>query len=161
MAGRFLFTHSAAYEAVRAVRNMFFPARAKGDYAVPWCTFTDPEIAHAGLTTAQAIERHGSDNVEVFRRDLAHSDRARTESAETGAIVIVTARRKIVGAHILAPAAGELIHELALAMRQDLKLADLAGMIHVYPTLATSVQQLAGEASFEAAKRYSWLARRR
>jgi pyruvate/2-oxoglutarate dehydrogenase complex dihydrolipoamide dehydrogenase (E3) component len=160
VAGRFLFTHSAGYEAVRAVRNMFFPARAKGDYPVPWCTFTDPEIAHAGLTTAQAIERHGEDHVEVFRRELSHSDRARAESAEAGAIVIVTARRKVVGAHILAPAAGELIHELALAMREEVKLADLAGMIHVYPTLATSIQQLAGEASFKAVQRYSWLVRR-
>ena len=143
VAGRYLFTHSAAYEGVRAVRTMFFPGRGKGDYAVPWCTFTDPELAHAGLTIAEARERHG-DDVEVFRRELSHSDRARADSAEDGEIVIVTARKKVVGAHILAPAAGELIHELALAIQQGMKLGDVSTMVHVYPTLATTIQQLAG-----------------
>jgi pyruvate/2-oxoglutarate dehydrogenase complex dihydrolipoamide dehydrogenase (E3) component len=159
VAGRHLFTHSAAYEGARAVRTMFFPGRGKGDYAVPWCTFTDPELAHAGLTVAEARERHG-DDVEVFRRDLSHSDRARAESAEDGEIVIVTARKKVVGAHILSPAAGELIHELALAIQQGMKLGDLSSMIHVYPTLATTIQQLAGDAAFESAQRHSWLVRR-
>ena len=57
VAGRFLFTHSAGYEAARAIRNMFLPGSSGGDYLVPWCTFTDPELAHAGLTEAQARER--------------------------------------------------------------------------------------------------------
>jgi dihydrolipoamide dehydrogenase len=74
--------------------------------------------------------------------------------------VIVTAKKKVVGAHILAPMAGELIHELALAIHQGMKLGDLSTMIHVYPTLATTVQQLAGDAAFESAQRYSWLVRR-
>jgi pyruvate/2-oxoglutarate dehydrogenase complex dihydrolipoamide dehydrogenase (E3) component len=159
VAGRHLFTHSAAYEGVRAVRTMFFPGRGKGDYAVPWCTFTDPELAHAGLTVAEARERHG-DDVEVWRKDLEHSDRARAESAGEGLILVVTAKRRVVGAHILAPSAGELVHELALAIHEGIKLSDLSSMIHVYPTLATSVQQLAGDAAFESAQRYSWLVRR-
>ena len=48
VAGRWLFTHAAGYEASRAVRNMFFPGSASGPFLVPWCTFTDPELAHAG-----------------------------------------------------------------------------------------------------------------
>jgi pyruvate/2-oxoglutarate dehydrogenase complex dihydrolipoamide dehydrogenase (E3) component len=159
VAGRYLFTHSAAYEGVRAVRTMFFPGRGKGDYGVPWCTFTDPELAHAGLTVAEASERHG-DDVEVWRKDLAHSDRARADGSEDGEIVIVTAKKKVVGAHVLAPSAGELIHELALAIHEGIKLGDLSSMIHVYPTLATSIQQLAGDAAFESAQRYSFLVRR-
>ena len=62
---------------------------------MPWCTFTDPELAHAGLTTAEAEDRHG-DDVMVWRHDLAHSDRARAESATDGAIVIITAKDKLV-----------------------------------------------------------------
>ena len=159
VAGRHLFTHAAGYEAVRAVRDMFFPGKGKADEPVPWCTFTDPELAHAGLTTAEAEDRHG-DDVMVWRQDLAHSDRARAESATDGAIVIITAKDKVVGAHILAPSAGEMIHELALAMRSDLKLSALAGLIHVYPTLATGIGQLATEAAFEKAGRLRWLVRK-
>ncbi len=159
VAGRYLFTHSAGYEAVRAVRDMFFPGKGKADELVPWCTFTDPELAHAGLTTVEAEERHG-DGAMVWRQDLHHSDRARAEGATDGAIVVVTVKDKVVGAHILAPSAGEMIHELALAMREDLKLSALAGLIHVYPTLSTGIGQLAAEAAFEKAGKLRWLVRK-
>jgi pyruvate/2-oxoglutarate dehydrogenase complex dihydrolipoamide dehydrogenase (E3) component len=156
VAGRTLFTHSAAYESVRAVRDMFFPGRGTADAMVPWCTFTDPELAHAGLTETEARERHG-DDVEVWRHELAHSDRARAEGADDGAIVIVTAKERVVGAHVLAPAAGELIHELALAIQQRLKLSALAGLIHVYPTIATGVAQLGAESAYAKAAKLTWL----
>ncbi len=159
VAGRHRFTHSAGYEAARAVRNMFLPGSDAGDYLVPWCTFTDPELAHAGLTEAQARAEHGDDDVRVWRRDLGHNDRARTDSADDGEVRIVTVKGRIVGAHALAPAAGELINELALAIDQRLKLSDLAGVVHVYPTIAIAIQQLAGEASSETAERYRFLVR--
>ena len=134
VAGRFLFTHSAGYEAVRAVRDAFFPGKGTVTDFVPWCTFTDPELAHAGLTSVEAEEKYG-DDVKVWRQDLAHNDRARSDGADDGAIVIVTGPKgKVVGAHILAPAAGEMIHELALAIREGLKLTQVATLIHVYPT---------------------------
>ena len=159
LAGRYLFTHSAGYEAVRAIRDAFFPGKGKVTDFVPWCTFTDPELAHAGETVAEAEKKHG-DDVEVYRMDLAHSDRARADNASEGAIVLVTAKGKLVGAHILAPSAGEMIHELALAINQGLKLAEVASIIHVYPTLSTSTGQLAAEAAFEGAKRLRWLVRK-
>ena len=159
VAGRFLFTHSAAYEAVRAVRDAFYPGKGKVTDFVPWCTFTDPELAHAGLTVAEAEIKHG-DDVEVYRMELAHSDRARADGASEGVIVVVTAKGKLVGAHILAPSAGEMIHELALAITEGMKLAELASLIHVYPTLSTGIGQLAGEAAFEGAKRLRWLVRK-
>ncbi|MEA2828829.1 MAG: hypothetical protein QOG43_3268 [Actinomycetota bacterium] len=159
VAGRFLFTHSAGYEAVRAVRDAFYPGKGKVTDFVPWCTFTDPELAHAGLTVAEAEKKHG-DDVEVYRLDLSHSDRARADNATEGAIVVVTAKGKVVGAHILAPSAGEMIHELALAINEGLKLAEVASLIHVYPTLSTGIGQLAGEAAFEGAKRFRWLVRK-
>ena len=159
VAGRFLFTHSAAYEAVRAVRDAFYPGKGKVTELVPWCTFTDPELAHAGLTVAEAETKYG-DDVEVWRMELAHSDRARAESASEGCIVVVTTKGKVVGAHVLAPSAGEMIHELAVAINEGMRLAELASLIHVYPTLSTGIGQLAGEAAFEGAKRLRWLVRK-
>jgi pyruvate/2-oxoglutarate dehydrogenase complex dihydrolipoamide dehydrogenase (E3) component len=159
LAGRFLFTHSAAYEGVRAVRDMFFPGKGKVTASVPWCTFTDPELAHAGLTEAEAREKHG-DDIEVWQQDLVHNDRARADGAPEGAIMIITDKKKIVGAHILAPAAGEMIHEFALAIEESVKLNELARFMHVYPTVSTSIGQLAGEAAFEKAEKLRWLVRR-
>jgi pyruvate/2-oxoglutarate dehydrogenase complex dihydrolipoamide dehydrogenase (E3) component len=152
--GRHHFTHAAGYEAARAVRNMFLPGRSRGAYLVPWCTFTDPELAHAGLTEAQARARHGDGAVTVWRQDLAHNDRARTDSAEDGELRIVTAKGRIVGAHVLAPAAGELIGELALAIDRGMKLTQLASVVHVYPTIALAIQQVAAQASWAGAQRY-------
>ncbi|MGQ0617542.1 MAG: dihydrolipoyl dehydrogenase family protein [Acidimicrobiia bacterium] len=161
VAGRYLFTHSAAYEGVRAVRDAFLPGRGRADEAVPWCTFTDPELAHAGMTSSEAVEAYGEDAM-TWRQDLVHNDRARADGATEGAIVIVTGpKRRVVGAHILAPAAGEMIHELALAMKEELSLSQVAGLIHVYPTVSTGVSQLAAEAAFEGAQKYKWLVRRR
>ncbi|HEX2086911.1 MAG TPA: FAD-dependent oxidoreductase [Solirubrobacteraceae bacterium] len=159
VAGRWLFTHAAAYEGVRAVRNMFFPGRAKDDYGVPWCTFTDPELAHAGLTAAEARERFGGGDVEVHRHELARSDRARADGSDAGEILVVTHKGRVVGAHALAASAGELIHELALAIDQRLRLADLGSLIHVYPTLSTEIGRLGGEAAFGAARKYKFLVR--
>ena len=153
VAGRTLFTHSAAYEGVRALRDMFFPGKGTLDATVPWCTFTDPELAHVGLTSAEAAERYGEDS-HVWRIELDHNDRARADGADQGVIVLVTGpKRRIVGGHILSPSAGELLHELALAEAQGLRLDDLAGVVHVYPTLATSIGVLAAESVFDQAAR--------
>jgi len=160
VAGRWLFTHSAGREAAAALRDMFFPGKARDIGLVPWCTFTDPELAHAGLTRAEAIKLHGERRVEVSRSDLSHSDRARADGTEEGRIVLVAARGKLVGAHILAPAAGELIHELALAISQGLKVRDLGELTHVYPTIATSVNLAGAEAAYAYARRFGWLVRR-
>ena len=138
VAGAPRFTHAAGFEAARAVRNMVFPGTADDDVLVPWATFTDPELAHAGLTEAEAVERFG---------------------AGDGQIVIVTHKGRIVGAHALAPSAGELIHELALAIRDRRKLTDLATLVHVYPTIALGIQQLAAQASYAAAQRFRFLVR--
>ena len=157
VAGRFLFTHSAAHEALRAVRDMFFPGRGVVNELVPWCTFTDPELAHAGSTASEARTAHG-DGVRVYRAELAHSDRARADGQPGGVLLAVCSPKgALLGAHLLAPNAGELIHELALVIKQGGRLAELSSLIHVYPTLATSVAQLAAEATFDVARRYRWL----
>lgn len=159
VAGRYLFTHSAAAEAGVALRNMFFPGKDRPAELVPWCTFTDPELAHAGLTVAEARVRYGKD-ADVATIDLTRSDRARAEAETEGRIVLALRKDKVVGAHVLAPSAGELIHELVLAIRKGMRLRKLLELVHVYPTISTSISMLAGEAATENALRYRWLVRR-
>ena len=154
-----LFTHAAGFEAARAVRNMAFPGTADDEVLVPWATFTDPELAHAGLTHAEAVERFGADDVALHRHDLGDSDRARAEGVGEGRILVVTHKGRIVGGHALAPAAGELIGELVLAIAEKKKLTDLAGVVHVYPTIALGIAQMAAAASYEAARRFAFLVR--
>lgn len=156
-AGRFLFTHSAGHETVRAVRDMFFPGKGIVSDLVPWCTFTDPELAHAGMTEAEARKVHG-DMVRVRRIDLAHSDRARSDGDSEGRILAVCGPNdRLLGAHILSPHAGEMIHELAYMVSRKGRLSELSKLVHVYPTLSTSIGQLAAESSFDNAKRLRWL----
>jgi len=137
VAGRFLFTHSAGHEAAQAVRNMFFPWHEKAISLVPWCTFSDPELAHAWLTATEARAKYGAEKVRVHELPLERSDRARTDAEEEGMLILVTAPERLVGAHALGPAAGELIHELGFAIRQKAKLHELSEHVHVYPTRST------------------------
>jgi pyruvate/2-oxoglutarate dehydrogenase complex dihydrolipoamide dehydrogenase (E3) component len=158
-AGRPRFTHAAANDAVVAVRDMFFPGRGKAATLVPWCTFTDPELAHVGATEQQAIERYGSRSVDVHRHQLADNDRARADGSTEGSIVIVTAKGRIVGAHLLAPRASELIHELAIAITRGIRLSQLSEIVHIYPTISTSIGRIAADEIFAMAHRYRALAR--
>jgi pyruvate/2-oxoglutarate dehydrogenase complex dihydrolipoamide dehydrogenase (E3) component len=157
--GHELFTHAAAHHAVLAVRDMFFPGRARARAPIPWCTFTDPELAHVGMTAAQARAAHGDGAVEVRRRPLAHSDRGRSDGATDGAIAIVTARGRVAGAHILAPAAGELIAVPTLAIARRLRLTDIAGVVTPYPTYSTDITLVAAEAAYASARRLRRLLR--
>jgi pyruvate/2-oxoglutarate dehydrogenase complex dihydrolipoamide dehydrogenase (E3) component len=168
VAGRYLFTHSAAAEAAVAVRNMLYPGSKRAPAQISWATFTDPELAHAGLTAGEARDRLGAKRVHVVPWPLSHNDRARADAEEEGEIVVVTdARSRIVGAHILAPHAGELIGEFVLAMDRGLRLTpDLANLVHVYPTIAACISQLAAAATYVQMERpflrtvrrfYGWL----
>ena len=146
--GHFPFTHMAAYEAAVVIRNalFFWPLLQKTDFrVVPWATFTDPEVARVGLTEREAKAQFGAEDVHVYRTHFAENDRAQTDEENKGLAKFVCKGRKdeIVGAHIVGAHAGELIHEVVLAMKQRLSLGALGGMIHVYPTL-TQVNQQAG-----------------
>ncbi|MEN9646015.1 MAG: hypothetical protein RL238_2684 [Actinomycetota bacterium] len=153
-------TNAAAYEAVVAVRDMFFPGRGAADGTVPRCVFTEPELARVGLTVPEAEARFGAE-VDAWRLDLDRNDRARTDGATDGGIVLVTAKGRIVGAHVLAPHAGEMVHELAVAVHQQLRLDDLADVVHAYPTISGAIGQLATEAAYEKAHRLRWLMKKR
>ena len=149
-AGRYLFTHTAAAEAAVALRNMFYPGSSSAYAPVPWTTFTDPELARVGLTRAQARKRLGARNVRVHEWDLSHSDRARADGDDLGRIIVITdSKDRIIGAHVLAPHAGDLIAQFTLAIQKKMRLTpDFTNFIQVYPTYSTSVQQLAAEAIY-------------
>ncbi len=158
-AGRPRFTHTAAYDAAAAIRDMFFPGRGLAPAVVPWCTFSDPELARVGLTADEARAVHGDRAVTVHRHELHHVDRARADGATDGLLLVVAVRRRIVGAHLLAPGAGELVHELALAMKAGIGLDELARLVHVYPTIATGVGRLAGDHAIGRARKLRGLAK--
>lgn len=158
-AGRGRFTHTAAYDAAMAVRDMFFPGRGRAVATSPSCTYTDPELANVGLTAAVAREIHPGRQVQVHRHEFAHNDRARTEGRTEGAIILVTVRGRLVGAHCLGPTAGDLIHELSMAVTLGLKITDLTRFIHLYPTYSTGIAQVAAEASIARFRRFRSLAR--
>ena len=139
---------------------MFFPGKGNVDSAIPSCVFSDPELASVGLTVDQAEEQFGTDS-DSWRIDLAHNDRARTDAHSEGSVVIVTAKGRIVGAHLLAPNAGEMVHELSLAIHRELRLEELAEAVHVYPTVAGAIGQLAAESAYEKAHRLRWMMKRR
>lgn len=135
--GGYQFTHVAGYEAGVVVQNALFFPSAKADYrVVPWATFTEPELARVGLIETQARERYG-DDIEILKQEFADVDRAQAEGAIEGfAKIITTGKGQILGAHIVGPSAGEIIHEVIMAMKNKLPVSALTGMIHIYPTLA-------------------------
>ena len=151
--GGYLFTHVAAYQAGVAVRNALVPlGKKKVDYrVVPWCTFTDPEAARVGLTPDEARKQHKL--VRIVKFPWADIDRAQAESETVGFIKLVVAGKKeeIVGAHMVGARAGELLGEMALAMRHHLALNDILNTIHAYPTMSTGIQQTAFEAYLHGA----------
>lgn len=136
VAGPFYFTHMAEHQAGIVLRNTLFHMSAKAETRlVPWSTFTDPELARVGLSEAQAVAQKISHQVVSF--PFSDIDRARTDNHRTGLIkIIINKNGRILGAAIAGKRAGELIHEYALAMKQNLKLGQLASMIHIYPTLS-------------------------
>ncbi len=143
--GKYLFTHVAEYQGRIALRNALFPLKTKADHrVVPWTTFTDPEVSRVGLTEQQAREEHGA--VEVYRQEFTGIDRALADGETTGLVKVVTGRRgKILGGHIIGSDAGNLIHEIALAMQRDVPIQALSTMIHVYPTLSQANQRAADD----------------
>ena len=148
--GGYQFTHYAGWQAFQAVRNALLPGSSSGtSNLVPWVTFTDPEVAHIGLTEAQAKAEFG-DRIQVHRWDMAHIDRAVCESDRSGFVKIITKTDgTLVAATIVAARAGESIVELIVAMNRGMKIKELAGTIHPYPTYSTAVQQMAADITVE------------
>jgi pyruvate/2-oxoglutarate dehydrogenase complex dihydrolipoamide dehydrogenase (E3) component len=136
VAGSLQFTHVANYHAGLVIRRALFrlPVRVRLD-AIPRVTFTDPELAHVGLTDEQAADRHNA--IRVLRWPYHENDRAQAERETRGHIKVVTTKKgRILGATIVGPAAGELITAWTLAVSQGLNIRAFAGIVVPYPTFA-------------------------
>jgi pyruvate/2-oxoglutarate dehydrogenase complex dihydrolipoamide dehydrogenase (E3) component len=139
----FQFTHAADFMARIVIRNALFFGRAKASaLTIPWCTYTEPEIAHVGLYEKQAEE--AGVEIDTFTRKLDEVDRSILEG-HTNGLVRVHVRKgtdKIVGATIVASNAGDMISELTLAMTHGLGLKRISATIHPYPTQAEAIRQV-------------------
>jgi pyruvate/2-oxoglutarate dehydrogenase complex dihydrolipoamide dehydrogenase (E3) component len=144
VAGGPQFTHVALYHAGIVIRNALFRIPAKVDYrALPWVTYTDPELAQVGLT--EAASRAVGEARRVLRWRFVENDRAQTERETEGMVKIVTrGNGRILGASILGAGAGDLILPWALAISQKLKIGALANLIVPYPTRSEASKRAAG-----------------
>ncbi|HEX5055519.1 MAG TPA: FAD-dependent oxidoreductase [Gammaproteobacteria bacterium] len=147
VAGPYQFTHTASHQAWYCVVNALFGSlrKFKVDYSViPWATFTDPEVARAGLNETEARERHIP--FETTRYDLSELDRAIADGEACGFIKVLTVpgKDRILGVTIVGAQAGELIAEYVLAMKHRIGLNQILGTIHIYPTLAEANKYAAG-----------------
>lgn len=145
LAGPRLFTHMAEHQAGIVLRNALFhlPVRQE-TRVVPWCTFTDPELARVGLSETEVVRAGVAHRVYTF--PFADVDRAVADGSTHGLAKIVTdPRGRLLGAAIAGPHAGELIHEYALALAKRMKVSELANLIHIYPTLAQINRRVAME----------------
>jgi pyruvate/2-oxoglutarate dehydrogenase complex dihydrolipoamide dehydrogenase (E3) component len=169
IANRLRFTHTADYTARIVIRNILMPVqflRQKVDWTVvPWCTYTDPEVAHVGLGEKGAKQKNVP--YDLFAIALEDVDRAVVEDEETGFAKVLTAKGsdKIIGATIVGPHAGDLLHEFVLAMKAGIGLGTIASIIHAYPTFAELARKAGDKYNKtrltpRAKKIFSWLYRR-
>ncbi|MBI1863210.1 FAD-dependent oxidoreductase [Candidatus Microgenomates bacterium] len=140
-AGDYLFTHWAGIQAATAVRNMFLPIKKSfAPKVLSWVTFTNPEIAHAGPTEEEIQKRKLKYTTVMINYDQI--DRAVAEGHTDGFIkMFVGQNGRIIGAQIVGYRAGEMIHEIILAMECDIHVKRLVGIIHAYPTYSSGIQQ--------------------
>lgn len=135
--GGLQFTHVANYHAGIVIRKALFrhPFAKVDESIIPWVTYTDPELAHVGLTEDQAVKQHGK--ISVLRWPYHENDRAQAERATTGHVKVVTAKNgRILGATIVGKHAGELIQMWSLAVSQKMKIGAMTAWISPYPTLS-------------------------
>jgi pyruvate/2-oxoglutarate dehydrogenase complex dihydrolipoamide dehydrogenase (E3) component len=145
------YSHLAGWQGFQAVRNALLPGNNKGmSESLSRITFTSPEVAQVGLTERAARKQFAASDLQVMTFDITRVDRAVNEDDRLGLLKIIALRNgRILGAVIVGERAGETITELALAIRNRLKLADLAATIHPYPTYSSGVQFLATQMAME------------
>jgi pyruvate/2-oxoglutarate dehydrogenase complex dihydrolipoamide dehydrogenase (E3) component len=150
VAGGYQFTHVAEHHAGIVLRHAIFKLWwARPSTVIPWCTFTDPELARVGISETEARQKDIAHK--VYRFPFAEIDRARTEGETEGFAKIVTdPKGKLLGAAIVGPQAGELIVEYGLALAKGMNAKDISGAIHTYPTLASISRRVADQRMKEA-----------
>ncbi|WP_338666981.1 dihydrolipoyl dehydrogenase family protein [Pseudodesulfovibrio methanolicus] len=142
--GRYLFTHAAGYEGSIVLSNAVFRLPRKADYArLPWCTYTDPELASVGLNEKRAVD--AGVEYSVWEELFADNDRARAEGRIDGKVkLILDHREKPLGAQIVGRHAGELAGVWTTALNGGVGLSKIASMVMPYPTLAEINKRVAG-----------------
>jgi pyruvate/2-oxoglutarate dehydrogenase complex dihydrolipoamide dehydrogenase (E3) component len=138
------FTHAAEAMARLCIQNaLCFRRKKVSSLVIPRCTYTDPEVAHVGLTPAEAAQE--GLEIDTYREDFSRVDRAILDSQEQGFATIHTRRGtgRVVGATIVAAHAGEMIAEVTLLMQQRLPLGVLCDVIHCYPTQVEVLKRIA------------------
>ncbi|MDA8140358.1 MAG: FAD-dependent oxidoreductase [Desulfobacteraceae bacterium] len=142
--GGFQFTHAAGYEGGIVVSNAIFHLPRKADYTfLPWCTYTDPELASIGMNEKTAYQI--GLKINVWEEEFRSNDRGLAEDQTLGRIrMIVDEKEKPLGVQILGPHAGELVGEWVAALNGKVKLATLAAAIHPYPTLSEINKRVTG-----------------
>jgi dihydrolipoamide dehydrogenase len=144
-----LLAHKAFHDAIVAVENACGMNRTVDYRALPMAVFTDPEFASVGLTQEEAETKGVKVRSGVFL--LQASGRALTMDSLDGLVkVLADGSDRIVGAHIVAPGASEMIHELALAVSREATLGEIGGLIHIHPTLSETIGEAALKAKNEA-----------
>ncbi len=151
--GPYQFSHMAEYQARIAAQNAVLPIKKHADYDhYIWCMFTDPELAHAGLTEDEARQRHG-DDLRVYKWSYGETDRGKTDVEKIGFSKIICDRRyKVLGAHIVGSRAGDLIHEVQIIKTLGIPLYKLDSVIQVYPTFYDVIKQPAKMSHIEKLK---------
>lgn len=141
--GGLQFTHVAEYMAKTVLQNALLPVKKKADYAnVPWVTYTDPEVAHVGLSEADAEARGGT----TYRYELSDLDRAIADGDSEGFVKIsADGKGSILGATIVGGSAGELLFPLVLAKTHGLPLSKIAETIFPYPTRMEALKRTADQ----------------
>jgi pyruvate/2-oxoglutarate dehydrogenase complex dihydrolipoamide dehydrogenase (E3) component len=145
VAGGYQFTHVAEHHAGIVLRQAIFRLFwAKPSAVVPWCTYTDPELARVGLSEDEAVKQGIAH--QVYRFAFDEIDRARAEGETDGLAKLVTdPKGRILGAAIVGLHAGELIAEYVLAVSKGMKAGDISAAIHAYPTLASINRRVADQ----------------
>jgi pyruvate/2-oxoglutarate dehydrogenase complex dihydrolipoamide dehydrogenase (E3) component len=144
VAGGPQYTHVAGAHAATILKQTLFPLPARfAPRAIPRVTYIDPELAHIGLTEAEARARHG-DSIEIIRLTFAQNDRAVTMGETHGLLKLVVRKGRPLGVSIFGPQAGEQIALWAILLQQNLKLSALTGTILPYPTLSELSKRAAG-----------------
>jgi pyruvate/2-oxoglutarate dehydrogenase complex dihydrolipoamide dehydrogenase (E3) component len=147
IAGPYQFSHVAAYQAGVCVRNALFKRIVwqKVNYSnMTWATFTDPELAHLGLTEQEAYEK--SLKIKVYTTPYANSDRATTDVEKEGLLKVITDEKGLIlGAHIVGANAGEIIQGFLIAKSQKIPLSKLAQTMFMYPTLSELIKKTAAK----------------
>mmetsp|Transcript_1892 Transcript_1892/g.5595 ORF Transcript_1892/g.5595 Transcript_1892/m.5595 type:complete len:578 (+) Transcript_1892:1243-2976(+) len=146
VASPYKFTHAADWQARCAIRNMYLDAGSRhSDLLVPWCTYTDPEVAHVGKYEAELDAEAAA--YDSYVRHFKDVDRCKCEGVNAGFVKISCAKGtdEILGATIVGPCAGDLISELTVCMQNGVGLKDVAGVMHPYPTTAEAIRQCAAQ----------------